>query len=190
MSKEKTLARINQVDIVAIETDGEVHVAIKPICEALGIDSQTQIEKIKKHPILNSTTRLSLAVGADGRDREMQTIPLEYVFGWLFTIDARNVKPEAQESVLRYQQECYHVLYRHNFEEKKFMKEKEDAIETKLAEIKSIKKEFKDTKNLLTQAEKDLLEIRQFTYEDYRANNSQLEFSFWKDVQTVKREEA
>ncbi len=54
---------------------------------------------------------LSVTVAADGRDREMVTIPLKYVFGWLFRIDSRNVKEEVRENVLKYQTECYEVLY-------------------------------------------------------------------------------
>jgi len=189
MSKEKTLARINQVDILAIEEKEENLIPIRPMCDAIGIDFSAQLKKIKEHSILGPTMVLNTTVANDGNKREMQCLPYKWIFGWLLTIDHRNVKPEIQDAVLRYQLECYEVLYRHNFEEKKFMKEKEDAIETKLSEIKNIKKNFKNTKEALATAEKQLLQIRNFTYDDYRANNSQLEFSFWKDVQTVKNEE-
>ena len=41
----KTIAKVNNVDIVS--TNDEQMVAIKPICEALGIDYKVQWQKIK-----------------------------------------------------------------------------------------------------------------------------------------------
>ena len=56
---EKTtkVARINQVDILIIGKT-EKRVAIKPICEALGVSHQKQIERLKSDPILSSTVTL------------------------------------------------------------------------------------------------------------------------------------
>ena len=77
----KTIAKVNNVDIVS--TNDEQMVAIKPICEALGIDYKVQWQKI--------------------------------IFGWLFTINPANVKPEAKEAVRNYRKMCYDVLYEHFF---------------------------------------------------------------------------
>lgn len=52
-------------------------------------------------------------VTADGKKREMVCLPLEYVYGWIFTINPRNVAESTREKVLQYQRECYDVLYRH-----------------------------------------------------------------------------
>lgn len=78
--KTTTVAKINQVEILVIE-NGEKRVAVKPICEALGVDYPSQYTKLQKDPILGSTIGLSTTVGADGKDREMVTIPFMYVFG-------------------------------------------------------------------------------------------------------------
>ena len=50
---------------------------------------------------------------ADGKDREMLCLPLEFVYGWLFTIDANLVSESNRENVARYQRECYDILYRY-----------------------------------------------------------------------------
>ena len=48
-----TVAKVNNVEILIIEGD-EKRVAVKPICDALGIASNKQIERIKEDPILSS----------------------------------------------------------------------------------------------------------------------------------------
>lgn len=107
----KIIARVNDVDIVS--TSDEQLVAIKPICEVLGIDYKVQWQKIKDDEDLSSTMVLSTTVGADGKDREMCCLPVEFIYGWLFTINPKNVKPEAQDTVRKYRMMCYRVLYQH-----------------------------------------------------------------------------
>lgn len=75
------IARVNNVDIMSISD--ERLVPIKPICEALGIDSEAQRQKIQSHYLLAPTALLCTMVGADGKQREMFCLPMEYIFGWL-----------------------------------------------------------------------------------------------------------
>ena len=82
-STSKKVATINNVEILIIE-NGEKRVAIKPICEALGVSNQKQLERLKSDPILSSVITLSVTTGADGKQYKMQTFPFKYVFGWLF----------------------------------------------------------------------------------------------------------
>jgi len=81
----------------------------------LGVAYPPQYSKLQIDPILSSVVMLSVTTGADGKSYEMVTIPLKYVFGWLFRIDSRNVKEEVRENVLKYQTECYEVLYNRFF---------------------------------------------------------------------------
>lgn len=109
----KTIAKVNNVDIVS--TNDEQMVAIKPICEALGIDFSRQLKKIKEDEDLSLVVGVLPTVGADGKEREMSCLPVRYIFGWLFTINPANVKPEAKEAVRNYRKMCYDVLYEHFF---------------------------------------------------------------------------
>ena len=55
------------------------------------------------------------APSADGRGggpQEMLCLPVQFLHGWLFGINATRIKPELQEKVIRYQRECYGVLWR------------------------------------------------------------------------------
>jgi len=145
------LAKVNNQNIVVVENGVDKFVPIKPICDALGIATNKQIEKIKEHPILSSTATLRVSVGADGKDREMFVLPYEYIFGWLFTIDSRNVKPEAAETVLKYQIQCYHILYDHFIMKAKFEQWKLEEI-IKINDLRSVARfEFKECKNKLSQ---------------------------------------
>lgn len=54
-------------------------------------------------------------LGKDGKEYlvEMVMLPLKYLNGWLFGVDANRVKPEIKERLLDYQRECFDVLAKH-----------------------------------------------------------------------------
>lgn len=58
------ISKINGVDIVTVERDGEIFVPIKPICEAIGIDVDAQRNKLNSDQFFNSTTAIIAAVVA------------------------------------------------------------------------------------------------------------------------------
>lgn len=172
-AKTQTVARINGVSILVIE-NGEKRIAIKPICEALGIAYQSQIEKIKTDPLLSSTVTLSMMVGADGKQREMVTIPFMFVFGMLFKIDSRNVKESARESVLKYQMECYQALFNHFSAYADFVEKKQMAIEEQLMIVEAASQNFHSAKTVMNDARIELNKYRKLTFEDYDYEQRQL----------------
>lgn len=131
---EKQITRINGVEIAAVTTeDGSIFVPVKPICQALTIDFEGQRQRIARHYILGSTAFTLKAVAADEKEREMLCLPLEYIYGWLFTIDAGQVAESRREAVANYQRECYDVLYEH------FAGNLRRQVETNEAEIAALK---------------------------------------------------
>ena len=94
--EEKTIIRVNGVDIVAT-SDGLI--PIRPICEALGISYERQYRKVNESEDLGSVVALRATTGADGKQYEMVCLPIEFIYGWLFTINPDNVKEEAREKV-------------------------------------------------------------------------------------------
>jgi hypothetical protein len=177
METTKTVARINNVSILMIQ-GGENPVPVKPICDALGISYQGQIDKIKSDEILAPTLRLSLTVGADKKEREMMCIPFMYTFGWLFTINPKNVNPESQESVTKYKLECYKALFKHFTDQSEFLQQKQIAVEKQLEEVDRLRANFKDTRIKLDEAKQLFMQLRSMTFEDWQANNSQLKLDF------------
>ena len=111
MKSVKTLAKINNVEIQIVENNREKLIPIKPICEALGINYESQYSKLKEDEFLSSTIVLSPIVAGDGKDREMVCIPLEYSLGWVFNIkedgeDEQRMK-ELRETIMQ----VYHEIY-------------------------------------------------------------------------------
>lgn len=107
-----SIGRINGVEIFAVkDEDNQVFVPVKPLCEAIGVRFDTQFAKLQEHPILASTVALRATVGFDGKDREMVCLPHEFIYGWIFTINPKNVSEGARDNVIRYQKQCYKALY-------------------------------------------------------------------------------
>jgi len=171
------VAKINNINIVVIE-NGEKRVAIKPICELLGVDYPTQFSKLKEDEILGSTVGLRPMVGADNKTREMQTIPFQFVFGWLFTINPKNVREEARASVIQYKLACYQALYEHLTGYAQYVEDRQQAIDAQLDAVKEAKVNFRSANSVMKEAESELDQLRKMTFEQYKANNAQFTLVF------------
>lgn len=110
---------------------------------------------------MGSVTALRAATGSDGKTYEMVCLPLKYALAWLLGIDSRNVKSEAKEGLLKYQNECYDVIYDKFFLEPQRQKDKLIAINRQELEIANIKSEEKELKSKMKRALKKLEEIKQ-----------------------------
>jgi len=176
-SKEKptvtTVAKINNTEIVVIE-NGEKRVAVKPICEALGVSIQGQIEKLKSDEILGSTIKLSLTVGGDEKERKMQTIPFKFVFGWLFTINPKNVSPVARDAVIRFKLECYNALYEHFTQQSEFLQQRQNAIDQQIEEVDRLRNDFKTAEKKMREAKTELDRVRKVTFQQWIVDQNQL----------------
>lgn len=157
---EKTIMKFNGIDIMAVEKDGETYIPIKPICEAIGVEAAPQRAKIQEDDILSAVGTLSVSTGADGKSYEMLCLPVRYIFGWLFTINPKNVKEEAREKVLEYRRKCYDALYDH------FTGSMRRTIETNNAEIELLQSintaisDEKEAKGRRKKAEEALAKLR------------------------------
>ncbi len=108
---ENKIIKVNDKEILIITEGNEKYIAIKPICEAIGVNYQTQLDKILSDEILGSAVPLRGTTGVDGKIYKMRVIPLRFVFGWLFTINPKNVKPEIRKQIIAYKMECYNALF-------------------------------------------------------------------------------
>lgn len=173
----QNIAVVNGVQIQC-SSDAEKLIPIKPICEALGIVPDTQIRKIKEHPIFSSTTVLSVVVASDEKNREMVCLPIKYIFGWLFTIHPDNVDPQVKELVIKYQMECYDALYTYFTARASFVELKQTEIDRQLSIVDDAKSHFKDAKNILSEAEVKLKQLRVLTMDDFDMERRQLRLEF------------
>lgn len=89
---------------------GEHLVAMKPIVEAIGLQWEAQLKRIKRHEALRSTVSMMDMVAEDGKKRELVCLPLDMLNGWLFGVDASRVRPQIRDTLIQYQRECYAAL--------------------------------------------------------------------------------
>ena len=101
----------NNQSLITVEQGGNHYVAMKPICENIGLAWESQLLRIKRDDVLNSTMIIMIIVAEDGKKREMICLPIEYLNGWLFGIDINRCKPEIRDTLIKYKKECYQALH-------------------------------------------------------------------------------
>lgn len=85
--------------------NGSYLIAIKPICEALGVSYKWQLERLKEHKVWGAVYRTSTMYIPGDQLREMACLPEEYIYGWLFSINSDS------EELIAYQRECIQHFY-------------------------------------------------------------------------------
>jgi hypothetical protein len=151
--KQITLKKVNGQSIQVIEADGTKLVPIKPICDALGISSYAQREKIYSDEILCSFVKIIKATSRDGKKYKMLCLPINIAMGWLLTINPKNVKESSCAAVTRNRFECFKALFASTNEESDFLEYKGKMLEKELIEYYKIKQEYEKAKQRLEQSE-------------------------------------
>jgi hypothetical protein len=98
----------NQEILCFKDSNNDVFVSIRRMCENIGLTRQQQQKKIENDP--KYVWNLMVLHDASGRKQKMFCIKLDNVQGWLLSINANKVKPEVRPRLLKYQQECMKVL--------------------------------------------------------------------------------
>ena len=100
----------NNTDLLAhVDEQGNKWVAVRPICEGMGMDWSGQVKKLNNNPKFScgdmSTT------GSDSKTYKMKALPIKQVNTWLSEINASRCKESIRPAILQYQAECMDVLY-------------------------------------------------------------------------------
>lgn len=94
---------------VITAADGQRLVAMRPICDAIGVQWEAQLKRIKRDSVLSEAMSI-MDIPSFGGEQSTVCLPLEYLNGWLFGISTSRVKPEIRQRLEDYQRECYQVL--------------------------------------------------------------------------------
>lgn len=99
--------------LVEVDNKQQVYVPIKPISDYLGLSWSGQSERIRRDPVLSAEMQLIRVtrINSGRGNPEMLSLPLEFLNGWLFGINANRVKEVLRDKVIQYQRECYRVLW-------------------------------------------------------------------------------
>ncbi len=120
MSEDKALVPVEQRQVEFYEDeitavrlpDGRVFVPVRPLVESLGLSWSSQLQRIRRDSVLKSELVSVFVTNTESErgGRDVQCLPLDYISGFLFGINAERVRDDLRERVIRYQRECYRVL--------------------------------------------------------------------------------
>ena len=98
--------------LIAVEVEGKPYVAMRPIVENIGLQWGSQFNRIQRNPVLAKGVFM-MKTPSNGGEQETICLPLSMLNGWLFGVDVNRVREEIRPKLIRYQTECFDVLYRH-----------------------------------------------------------------------------
>ena len=99
--------------LYAVDRPAGVVVAIKPICQALGLDWSMQLRRIKRESIMAEGV-VMMTIPSVGGAQETICLRIDLINGWLFGIDEGRVKDDTiRQRVRDYKRNCYRVLFEH-----------------------------------------------------------------------------
>jgi hypothetical protein len=85
--------------------DGTLWIAIKPICELIGVDHSAQLKSIKRDPILGSAWSVQTIQVPSDQPRNMVCMAEKFIYGWLFNIQSDS------PDLLIYKWKVYEILF-------------------------------------------------------------------------------
>lgn len=96
-------------ELVAIQQGETTYTPVKPVCDILGIDWESQRQRIARDEVLSEGACM-IQVPSAGGPQQMLCLPVDYLHGWLFGVDVARIRPELRERLILYKRECYRVL--------------------------------------------------------------------------------
>lgn len=112
MDTKPKIVKFNNQQVPVFFHNEKPYVVMKPICENIGLDWRSQLKRIKRNQVLNQGVVMMTTPSIKG-DQDSVALPLGMLNGWLMGVDANKVRPEIKDTLIKYQLECYDVLYKH-----------------------------------------------------------------------------
>lgn len=112
MDTKPKIVKFNNQQVPVFFHNEKPYVVMKPICENIGLDWRSQLKRIKRNQVLNQGVVMMTTPSVKG-DQDSVALPLGMLNGWLLGVDANKVRPEIKDTLIKYQLECYDVLYQH-----------------------------------------------------------------------------
>lgn len=92
----------NQITLIGF--NGQPYIAVKPICEHLGIKWQGQLARI--HKSVDIWQPIMLVVPINGKNTDLHCLPKSKLFAWLMTIQPGRTTADIEIVLNHYQREC------------------------------------------------------------------------------------
>jgi len=136
---------------ISDQSDGDALIAPRHIAEAIGLEWSRQCKKIMSDQKFNCVHMYT--VGADGKKYEMLAIPVRQLTGWLYSINAKKVREDLREGLLRYQEECHVAIH-----DTLTGRANRGLVEAQAAEIANLRKLMQD---FMAETAQQIAELRQ-----------------------------
>lgn len=159
------IVKFQETELLAVlDENGTPFIAVKPICEAIGLSVDAALRAIRSDEILKDVHTLQYVRDSKNKQNNMLCLPIEYLSGWLFSIETNRVKPEIREKLVAYKKECFAVLFNHFYGSTKKIKDnlqRRYEIRNRMKELnKAINENMKEHKQL--EKELEQLEVNSF----------------------------
>jgi hypothetical protein len=102
-----------QLALAVSQNDGEHFVALKPLCEALGLEWKRQQKRTLANPQFSVGVHKGGNWSPDGKSYEMLCIPVRQVGMWLCTINANRVNETSRPMLIAFQEQLQVVIHEH-----------------------------------------------------------------------------
>jgi hypothetical protein len=148
--------------IYAVNQNGVVYVSIRKLCEELGIDPKSQVDKLKKLALEGDDWAVAVIItstGSDGKSYDMTCIPADSIPMWMITISPNKVDESVRVKLKQYKNEAKKVLAEH------FMptsKTSDDPVLQLLAVATQTRKDQLALSTKVNQLEARVEEVRNF----------------------------
>lgn len=169
----------NGKNIVFLGIDGTYWIPLKPICEALNIDTDRSIKNVKKDTILGavrSEQTVQVIENDKNQGRNMMCLPEKYIYGWIFSLRSDS------EQLQQYKKTCYELLYNHfhgQIGNRKELLLKRSEIDTQIHEQKELLKDKNTGYKILRELENERkqLSTQLNSLDTNVVNQTEMEFS-------------
>jgi hypothetical protein len=113
MSKSYELVPFSHGAIPTITNGDDITVIIKPVCEIIGLDWESQRQRINRHPVLAEGACI-MEVPSGGGIQSTMVMTLEAFHAFLLTLHPDRIKDEVvRERIIAYQRTAFRVVFEH-----------------------------------------------------------------------------
>lgn len=159
MQKHEKFLEFNGNKMFFLKVDGTYWIALKPILDALNLESDRYLKKTKRDAFFSGCLdTLSIQVEKNGilQGRNMVCLPEKFIYGWICFLNSDNI------DLIEYKKTCYELLYNHFHgtitNRKELLLQKKD-VETQIFKIKESLKEQDENFKKLQNLEKEKKQI-------------------------------
>lgn len=155
----------NNVTLIGVQKDGKLYVAVKKICDDLGVDFSSQLKKLKSHSVLKKRIGV-IATPSNGGVQDVTCIEHKYLTNWLMSISPNKCKKDIQALLEDFQEKASDILY------DAFFGKKQQQTETT-----ALPTNFKEALKLLIIKEEEKERLERKLLEEKKLNDDLMPFA-------------